>query len=792
MPDPAHPDNAALHIALAELAALRAQLSQPTYDLIAQTLHERLAALDGAAASASDPDNPDSTNDEIRLVTVMFVDVVNSTRLALRLGHEWKFMIGDVHRRLVRVVEAWDGQVGQYLGDGLLCFFGARHSRSDDPIRAVGCGLAIQQMAAEAGRHITARYKVACTLRVGIATGRVVVGMIGTADKRELLATGSTTNLAARLQEQCPLDGVVIDAATYQAVRNRFQITPQPPVALRGFDEPLPIYQVTGRRHGPSHVAQIAGIALPFLGRRAELQRIEQVAVAALIGAQCQVVTITGEMGLGKSRLLDEALGPLDDDAYVIWRLTARYERRGIPYQLLSDLIDIVCHLTETTPPVEAGERLREQCATMLPPAEAGLVAAVLGQLAGLPTGLTPPDNPDTVGAVTRWLLALAGSRVPLLVVDNLQWVDAHSLRLLEGVTHALNTDEALIIGTTRPDFHDRHPAYLANHPHHTRITLDRLPDAVTGQLIDTVLHAIDNPPPRLRAHILERAAGNPLFVEQFLQMLFDNGVFEPAGADRWRTNVYIYGTLASTLPNGLMGVFQARLDDLPQTARRVVQVAAVVGQIFWEGAVSFLSGFDTRPLLDELVQRGLLLPDADSGAAPPARLRRYRFRHTLIGEVAYSMLTRPDREKLHALAAQWIAAHLGGQPEYFAPLADHLFQAGRHEQALAVYLSALEDRGWRGLHQDVLKLVERGLASARGVPRTVALPLVSQMWAWQGAALNGLGRHAEASASGHTALMLLGEVPPDQLSDVRQRARDICAEAERHLHSEPPTPGRL
>jgi class 3 adenylate cyclase/tetratricopeptide (TPR) repeat protein len=760
-----------LQAALQEVFQQRMMFSEASFDHIVRVLSEKIESLQRASSKLR--------TDEIRLVTVMFVDVVDSTKIARQLQHEWKFMLESIHQRLAQVVEIWRGEVGQYLGDGMLCFFGASHSQADDAARAVACALAVQREAVEASAWAQTHYQQGFAVRASIATGRVVVGLIGTPSKQELLAMGTATNLAFRLQERCPPGQVVIDAATYHAVRHRCTTQAMPPVRLRGFDGEIEYHLVSGWRQSAPlrHNSIIAGMEIPFVGRDDQLQLLRQQAHQAMLEETFHTLIIYGEMGIGKSRLLHESLEILDDgSSYSRILLAARYETRETPYHLLQMLIGDVCGVDATLSGSAALEHIRRQCSQFCAADQLEPMALALAKLIGVHPAEANEIH-DLVLWAAHWLRAM-GQHTPLLIgVDNLHWADPESLALLEMITVWLADCEGMLLCTARPEFRRSTPDFLRTAPHLNEITLGRLSDDDIRRMILAVLKPVAQVPPALIEHIFARADGNPLFVEQFLHMLFDSGVFERDEIGDWRTNRYVYGTLESKLPNGLLGVFQARLDDLPAATRKVAQAAAVLGDGFWAQAAAYLVDAEVAPLLDDLTGRGILLvePDADE--------RRFRFYHALLCEVAYEMLTRPDRAYYHRRAAEWLSTHRAGDSEALPDLARHWLLGGQSEAALQTYVAAVEDRAARGLYHEALRLVERGLDSARGLPREVALPPVCRLWQWQGLALNRLNRHAEASAAGQTALRLLAELPGDMLTETRAAAQRILAEADRSLH---------
>lgn len=769
---------AALQAALVELLAQRSLFSEPTYQEIVQALNEKLQLLRRERPLDT---NEMSRGDEIRLVTVMFVDVEGSTRLAQILQDDWKKMINDVHRRLAKVVSEWDGEIGQYLGDGMLCFFGAQRSRDDDATRAVSCALAVQQAVKEFTPYFKRRYNETFTLRIGITSGRVVVGVIGTAEKSEFLALGAATNLAARLQQLCPSGEVMIDNETYSRVREQFHSNAQPPVTIKGFDAQVRTYLVTGRRQRSARLSsgQVTGLALPFIGREAEMRHLRRFWNDARTDGEMHVVTLYGEIGVGKSRLLEEARAAADADGFTVLTIAPRYELRILAHNLLHDLLSDLCGLSENQPREMLEKQLRDCIAANWPDEDPDSAAVAIGRLAGFDFEDAPAAVVDPLPTVARWLRALANNRPLMLVIDNLQWADAASLELLEYLALALVDYPGVIMGTARPEFVWQRPGYMPICARSTEINIGRLSDDATRAIIESVAGHVENPPVNLLTQIVERSQGNPLFVEEFLRTLFDTGIFEQVETDHWRVNSFVLNLNALELPGSLLGVFQARLDDLPMMTRRVVQAASVVGEHFWRRVVDYLMGFDTTSILNDLVGRGIINPLIETALEGQ---NEYAFRHTLYREVAYTMLTRSDREDYHQRIAEWLSDFVAAQPIYLRTLAEHMVNGGKYEQALSMYLAAVVNAVDQKMLPESLKLIEQGLDASRYISREHAVPLVAQLWLWQSKALLGLARYGEASAAGSTALMLLDELPPGTLGDARREAERVLAAAGEQL----------
>jgi predicted ATPase/class 3 adenylate cyclase len=778
--------------ALSELTNKRHLLTPETYNLLTRALLDKIRLLQTTPTQESAVGEAD----EIRIVSVMFIDVKDSTQLARQLEERWKELIGRAHTLLARVVEEYDGEIGQYLGDGLLCFFGARRSRGDDAVRAVGCGLAALAKMNAFAEQVRREYSVEFAVRAAIATGKVVVGVVGTQERGEFLAVGQTTNLAARLQSQANPGELLIDADTHRRVRNHFITYAHAPAQLKGFDGLIEYFTVV-ERHQPNTVTQthyqIAGIQVPFIGRENELAALNQIWRRVRDEHRCHVVTIHGEIGTGKSRLLNEISQTRDSDAMLI-PMRASVEKRTSSYNLVRSWLAGVCNLTEDTPPEQAQGRIlhyvrgvwHDQSSTS---DDVESTAAVLGYLAGFGfednlhvTSLRrggPEHERMALSWLGRWFAALARERPLLIAVDNLQWADETSLNLLEYIAAALADLPILLVATARLEFRVSHLEYMAGVANHTEMTLTPLREGDVQTLLNVILKTVDNVPSSLTSLVASRAEGNPLFIEEFLRMLFDNGVVEPAGPGRWKVNRFRYTTTISALPAGLLGVLQARLDDLSSSARAVVQGASVLGVNFWASAVARLLESDVSKLLSDLVARGIIVQHVESRIADETE---YAFRHTLYREVSYEMLPRATREQYHRRAAGWFASRVPDRPEYLSVLAEHYEKGAHFEQALYVYTSAAEDRLERGLMDEALKLISIGLGVTRSVPREVALPMACRLWLAEGQVYNALHRYTESTTSITAALGLLDELPRSEMHDERITAARILGSSYRSL----------
>jgi class 3 adenylate cyclase/tetratricopeptide (TPR) repeat protein len=765
-----------LRAALTEVFAQRSLFSDETYTQVVLALYDRLRILQTYSGEYSPP--PTVEYDEIRLVTVMFIDVMDSTEIVSKQrvdAEDWKKIIRDAHSRLRSVLHSWDGEVGQYLGDGLLCFFGVHRSREDDTARAVYCALACQEAMAEYAVRIRERYGIDFAVRIGMSTGRVVVGVMGDEDKKEILTVGTPTNLASRLQGMCEPGKVLIDAPTNQRVQDHFILQARPVAQIKGFEAPVESFVVLGRqRSSQLSLNRILGIQTPFVGREGELRSLREIVQRAQETKSFQVVTIYGDVGLGKSRLLQEAMV---DMPFTHVAMSGNFIRQHNSYNLIHDLLARLCELKDDTPSEVAEQRIVQKICENWSHPDAEATAHMMGFLAGYGFKESQHVRAFKFGRtrkkqiayawVAKWFQSMAQRNGLLIAIDNLQWADIESLGLLEYLVEVLAHQSGILIGTARPEFFEHDAGYMSNVDRRVIVSIESLDEASITQMIDAILEQVENVPPQLPALMSERAQGNPLFVEEFFHMLLDNNIFEPTGDGRWKVNRFLYATLTSRLlPNSLLALLQARLDELSTTTRRVVQVAAVIGQTFWKNVTMQIADLETVQLeLADLEHRGIVVQEGSSSFEND---EEFTFRHTLYREVAYSMLTRPNREAYHRQIAAWLSSQVKDRPDYVGMLAHHFAQGGQHRESLNAYLMAAEESIQRGLMREVLQMVESGLAAAREVQREVALPRASKLWLLQGQALDSLDRFEEASAASQTALMLMEEIPLNELVEER------------------------
>jgi class 3 adenylate cyclase/tetratricopeptide (TPR) repeat protein len=751
---------------------------------------------------------------ERRVITLLFCDVTGSTALAGELDpEEWAEIMDLAFKRLIEPVYRYGGVVARLMGDSLLAFFGAPVAHEDDPQRAVLAGLDILAGAQAYRREVREQRGLDFNVRVGINTGLVVVGRVGSEQAGEYTAMGDAANLAARM-EQTALPGTLqIGEDTYQAVAGLFEIDPLGPIEVKGKKEPVPAYRVLGRRPGSLRERGVPGLRSAMLGRDTELHLLQARVDELLAGQTGLAAAVIGEAGLGKSRLAAElhrwlerqgllALG--DAKTPLAW-----YEGRTLSYQShtpYAPFVDLLPGMLGFQPgqPLDYAQ-IKAGVAGYCPAPDT--TAPFLAVLLGIEVGaedaervvyLDPPNLRRRIFAALETYLDYFTRRQPLvLVFEDLHWADEASLALLEHLLAAASRLPLLWLFLLRPNpqdpawtFHERLVQALPER--YTCLQLQPLSEAQARDLVGNLLR-IEDLPERVRALILRKADGNPFFVEEVIRSLLDSGLVVRQG-ERWVAAREIERVAIS---DTLSGVITARLDRLDEAARRVTQEAAVIGREFAYPALLDLheqrNGQPLEVSLQILLERDLL---REKTPGPP---RRFAFKHILTQETAYQSLLHSRRRALHLRAA---GHYQRAAPEQSGEIARHFLEAGQPARALPYLVAAGERAAHTYAAPEAIRYYRQAVEALSAAPDAA---LGRQAYEGLGSALSLADRIDEAR-SAYQAMRVfgqdLGDVPIqvsalNKLSDTLvmrlgqlQEADPLLSDAERLAREAPDLPG--
>jgi class 3 adenylate cyclase/tetratricopeptide (TPR) repeat protein len=607
---------------------------------------------------------PAAALEERKVVTVLFADITGSTALGERLDAErLKEVMGAFFAAMRAEIEAEGGTVEKFIGDAVMAAFGVPQVHEDDPARALRAALRMRRRLGELNDEIGERYGVALELRIGINTGSV---MAVTAPRPgEALATGDAVNAAARIEQAAEPGQVLVSERTAQAARH-FRFGEPHLLEVRGRTEPLRAVELLTDQ--PITEGTLSGTRAPLVGRRRELELLETTYRRVIAEGRPHLVTLYGEAGVGKSRLVGELLAGLEAAAPAprIVRGRCLSYGDGISYWPLAEMLKAFAQSRDDEQADVARARVSSAAEAVL--AAAGADAP--GELAAFLTasiGLAPIDlsqrNAQEVRAEThlawRSFFSALASRTPTIVlVEDVQWADAAVLELLEDVaSHA--SGPVLLLCTARPELTTRRPTWGGGRRSFTGLVVDPLDAEESEQLVGLLLE--QGRGSREHAEIVARAEGNPFFLEEIA-----------------RTRTEAPGS-PNGLPDTVHAALAARIDLLPADEKRALQTAAVVGRVFWPAAVAEVAALEPSAvgeLLDRLQDRDLILGRLSSSMSGQ---RELIFKHALICEVAYESLPRRDRARMHRAVADWIEMTFAGRrDEVVEVIAYHLAAAHR------------------------------------------------------------------------------------------------------------------
>jgi class 3 adenylate cyclase/tetratricopeptide (TPR) repeat protein len=593
-----------------------------------------------------------SPREERKVVTVLFCDLVGSTARAERLDPEdVRALLSNYHGRVRAELERFGGTVEKLIGDAVVAVFGAPVAHEDDPERAVRAALAIREWMGD---------ETDLKVRIGVNTGPALVTLDARPEAGEAMASGDVVNTAARLQTAAPVDGILVGEQAYRATNRVIDYRAADPVSAKGKSEPVLVWEAVEARSRLG-VDVTRTHSAPLVGRTRELELLVDLLERVSVERVPQLVTLVGVPGIGKSRLLAELIERIEmGGRLVTWR-----QGRSLPYGVgvsfwaLGEITKAQAGVLESDSAEEAARKVDGAVARSIPDeAEARWVASHLHPLVGVAAATPASDErrSESFAAWRRFVEALGEERPLILVFEDIHWADDGLLDFVDELVDRLADVPVLIVAVTRPELLARRPAWGGGKANAFTISLAPLTEEETGHLVDA-LRERSALAPETQAALLEHAGGNPLYAEEFVRMLADQGA---AGTQ---------------LPESVHGIIAARLDGLSPEDKSLLQDAAVLGKLFWPGALAHITTLDRNEIegrLHELERRELVRRERRSSLAGELE---YAFRHVLVRDVAYETVPRAARAEKHVRAAQWIES-MGRLDDRADELAHHYLSA--------------------------------------------------------------------------------------------------------------------
>jgi class 3 adenylate cyclase/tetratricopeptide (TPR) repeat protein len=626
----------------------------------------------GAGLEAAAP-----AREERKIVTVLFADLVGFTSRAERMDPEdVRALLAPYHAHLRSELEHYGGTVEKFIGDAVMALFGAPLAREDDPERAVRAALAI--------RDWIRGEEADLQLRIAVNTGEALIALGARPEAGEGMASGDVVNTTARLQSAAPVNGILAGETTYRATRHVIDYREVDPVQAKGKTEAVSAWEAVEARSRFGVDVRQHGAA-PLVGRDRELGLL----VGALERVQeersSQLLTLVGAPGIGKSRLVYELFGAIErGTTLVYWRQGRSLSYgEGVSFWALAEMVKAQAGIREDDSPDIAAGRLRRAVRELVAEKEADWLEAHLRPLAGLggtEAGLADRRD-ESFAAWRRFFEAMAERRPLVLVFEDLHWADEGLLDFVDHLVDWAGSVPLLVVATARPELLERRAAWGGGKLNAATIMLSPLREDDTARLVSTLLDR-SVLAAETQSVLLERAGGNPLYAEQFARLYQERGAVEEL-----------------PVPESVQGIIAARLDGLSSEEKELIQDAAVLGKVFWVGALR-RDPKVVRAALHSLERKDFVRRERQSSVEED---EEYAFRHLLVRDVAYGQIPRSARADKHHLAATWIEGlgraedHAEMVAHHYLAAIDYARAAGREDSELAEPARlALRDAGDR------------------------------------------------------------------------------------------------
>ncbi|MFQ5943617.1 MAG: protein kinase [Anaerolineales bacterium] len=684
---------------------------------------EQIAAIDAGPEEAKTP------TDVQRQMTALYMDVSDFAEL-LYESEETDAVQRDIDRlwhTFEGIAEGYGGVLESRTGEAGLMIWGRDETHESDPEQAINAALKMKEAVVAQAENRWSDTDEEPPFKAAITTGPVLLTREKTGDTT---ASGATITLAGRLKESAPPGEVMISHDTYARVRGVFTLGQLPPVRMRGRSEPLEVYQVIQAkpRVFRQQTRGIEGVETKMIGREPELKILQDALTLTMEDAETQVVTVVGDAGVGKSRLLYEFFAWVELMEETVWFFEARATQPSMlqPYSLTRDLFSFRFEILDNDPLPVVHEKFEKGIQGFLD-GDSMNVAPMIGQLVGFDFSdstivqpkLEDPESfhREALGYLGEFFLTASKTNPVLIQVEDIHWADERSLDLLNGLARENTEIPLFIIYMARPGLYDRRPSWGEGQEFHARLTLNPLSRLDSRRLVREMLKRVNKVPSELRDLIIDRAEGNPFYMEELIKALIDDGVIIK-GDDEW--DVEMERLNPDRVPGSLVGVLQSRLDSFPAGQRALMQRASVVGRIFWESAVANLSEKEgttagaVASMLNDLRRREMVFKREESAFEGTAE---YGFRHAILRDVVYDTIVPRQRREYHKQVAEWlIESGKDRLDEYNLLIAEHFERAEERVLASEYTARAAQVASIRGTLDESIKVATRALALLEGV----------------------------------------------------------------------------
>jgi class 3 adenylate cyclase/tetratricopeptide (TPR) repeat protein len=599
-----------------------------------------------------------------KLVSVVFADVVGSTAFgSVNDPEAVRSVMRSYFERMKQIAELHGGTVEKFIGDAVMVVFGVPRLHDDDAERAVRSALAMR----DAITDLNAELGVSLAARVGVNSGEAVAG---SGRDGQFLVTGDAVNVAARLQQGADAGEVVVGPLTESLTRSAIEYAPHPPVEAKGKPDPITAFRAVRPRSAvPEQARGLPAMRAQLVGRQRELRLLLETFDRVRTERRAHLFTLVGSAGIGKSRLVGEVLARIaaSGEARVLRGRVLPYGA-GITYWPVMEIVREDSGITSSDDRDAALAKLDRRTAEVCG-ADAAMIRQRLAAMLGLRKveealpEVRPADVSREIAWAVREYLAAVARQPAVIVIDDLQWAEPAVFDIVEGLAERAEDAPLLLLCVARPQLLEAHQGWAAGRSNAATITLDALSPTETKTLISRLLD-VDDLPDELRARVVQRSEGNPLFCEEFLRMLIDEGRVERSG-DRWRATA---SAAEVRVPESIHALLGARLDGLGDEERRAIQIASIIGERFGAAELASLApDLDVARAMSGLRRSGLVFEDRETREGG-----RYRFKHLLMRDVAYAALPKAERADLHEAFARELARAVGDRREEFAEIVAH------------------------------------------------------------------------------------------------------------------------